>query len=527
VARWAAARPDAVAVRCGADHLTYARLLDRAGRLAGYLRQQGVTAETVVGVCLERTADLVVSLLGILIAGGAYLPLDARQPAQRLAALTAGAGAALVLTETHLRGRLTGCLGELLSLGAARGAIEAAESVTAATVPGDRLAYVIHTSGSTGRPNAVAVSHHNLAGLLQAMAGELRLDDRDTWLAVTPTSFDIAGLELFAPLVTGGQVLVVPGADAVDGRRLADLLSTVDRPVLQATPATWQLLLDSGWHPAERRLRAVVGGETLPPALAQSLSAASGGGWNAYGPTETTIWSTVRRLEPADGTDGPVPIGRPLITTACYVLDERLRPVPVAQAGELYLGGDGVARGYHAAPAATAGRFVADHLGPRPGRRLYRTGDLVRWRADGTLVFLGRADGQVKLRGHRIEPAEIEAQLGQHPGVRRAAVVLHEHRPGDRRLVAYVQPTTGAGGPLDADVLRTHLRARLPEAMVPATVVLLDALPLSPNGKVDRRALPAPPDVPAGGYVAPRGPGGGGCCPDLGTSAGPRPGRRP
>jgi acyl-coenzyme A synthetase/AMP-(fatty) acid ligase len=324
-----------------------------------------------------------------------------------------------------------------------------------------------------------------VARFLAAMRERPGLSAEDVLVAVTTLSFDIAVLELFLPLSVGARVVVAQREEATDGARLGALLEACGATVMQATPSTWRLLEESGWK--GRRLKALSGGEALPRELAALLGERCGEVWNLYGPTETTVWSTAHAV--STGEEGPVPIGRPIAGTRVYVLDARLRPVPTGVPGELFIGGEGVARGYLGRPELTAERFVPDPFSGEPGARLYRTGDRVRWRSDGTLAYEGRTDQQVKLRGHRIEPGEVEGVLCQHPAVREAVVVVREDSPGDRRLVAYVVP----GAPLaPAADLRAFARQHLPEYMVPSAFVTLEALPLTPNGKVDRRALPAP-----------------------------------
>ncbi|MEJ2853298.1 MULTISPECIES: non-ribosomal peptide synthetase [unclassified Saccharothrix] len=472
VRRQAERTPDAVAVSSGGRSLTYRELLAEAERVAGVLQQRGAGPEQVVAVCLPRSCDLVVALLGVLLSGAAYLPLDPDHPPRRREEMVADAGALMVLTE--------------LPVGVAE--YQRPEPF------GERLAYVIYTSGSTGRPKGVEVPHRAVVNLLAAMAEEVGFGPDDVLAAVTSVSFDIAGLELFGPPATGGRCEVVPREVAQDGRALAALLADVGATVLQATPTTWHLLLEAGWQHGEG-LRAIVGGEALPRALADRL--APGRTWNVYGPTETTIWSTTWRL-----VEGVISIGTPLANTQVYVLDDHFRPVPVGLPGELFLGGAGVARGYRGRPSTTAERFVPDHLGGTPGARLYRTGDRVRQRADGSLVFLGRDDGQVKLRGYRIELGEVEARLADHPDVKRAVAVVREDRPGDRRLVGYVE----TDAELRAADLRALVRESLPDYMVPAAVVNLARFPLTTSGKVDRKALPAPSVERGDDYVAPRDP---------------------
>ncbi|MFC7585035.1 amino acid adenylation domain-containing protein [Nonomuraea antimicrobica] len=336
----------------------------------------------------------------------------------------------------------------------------------------DDLAYVIYTSGSTGRPKGVEIEHRSLVNLLLSMRDDLGAGPGVRWLALTSPSFDISALELLLPLVCGGHVVIAGPGEAADAHALVRLAAEHDVTHVQATPSGWQAMLDAGF---DRPVTALVGGEALPPALATALRERTGQLWNVYGPTETTIWSTRDRVD--DGP-GPVTIGRPLGNTRVYVLDERLAPVPVGVWGELFVAGSGVARGYRARPELTAERFPPDPYGV-PGSRMYRTGDRVRWRADGRLEFLGRADGQVKLRGHRIELGEVEAVLESHPAVRRAVAAVV-----DGTLVAYVVGET--------EGLTEHAARSLPAVMVPSTLVRLDELPLTPNGKLDRKALPAP-----------------------------------
>jgi acyl-coenzyme A synthetase/AMP-(fatty) acid ligase/acyl carrier protein len=309
----------------------------------------------------------------------------------------------------------------------------------------------------------------------------------DVLLSVTTLSFDIAGLELFLPLTTGARVVLVSSAVAADGGALLEALQRSGATVMQATPATWRLLLAAGWERMPR-LRALCGGEAVSAELAAQIVARTGAMWNMYGPTETTIWSTVHPIS-ASATGASVPIGRPIANTSVYVLDGRLEPVPVGVPGELYIGGAGVARGYLNLPELTAERFVADPFRPETGGRMYRTGDLVRWRADGNLDYLERVDTQVKIRGYRIELGEIETLLEQDASVRQAVVIVREDVPGDKRLVGYVVPTAAAG--VSVQALKDQLRKTLPAYMVPTLLVTLDHLPLTPNGKVDRKALPS------------------------------------
>jgi amino acid adenylation domain-containing protein len=348
----------------------------------------------------------------------------------------------------------------------------------------DDLAYVIYTSGSTGLPKGVEVHHGAVASFLRAFGRAVPLAAGDVLAAVTTPSFDISVLELLGPLAAGARVEVVGREEAADGAVLARRLAASGATVMQATPSSWRLLLDAGWAPPPG-FRALCGGEALPADLAARLLGGGGALWNLYGPTEATVWSTAAPLAPGQA---PVPVGRPLANTRAYVLDPRGRPLPAGVPGELWLGGAGVARGYRGRPALTAQRFAPDPFSPVPGARMYATGDRARLGADGALYCLGRLDQQVKVRGVRVEPGEVEAALRRHPAVRDAAVVLREPAPGDARLTAYVE----SADPPPAAELRAHLRGWLPEAMLPSVFVPLAALPRTPNGKLDRAALPAP-----------------------------------
>ncbi|HEV2736114.1 MAG TPA: non-ribosomal peptide synthetase, partial [Longimicrobiaceae bacterium] len=360
------------------------------------------------------------------------------------------------------------------------------EDASVVRVRPENLAYVIYTSGSTGRPKGVAVPHRAVVNFLESMRAAPGLAAGDTLLAVTTLAFDIAGLELLLPLTTGARVAIADRETASDGARLREVIAASGATVMQATPATWRMLLEAGWE-GSPGLRVLCGGEALPRELADRLAARCGELWNLYGPTETTIWSTARRVEPGEGA---VPIGTPIANTRVYLLDRGLEPVPPGLAGELYVGGEGVARGYLGRAGLTAGAFVPDPFGGEPGARMYRTGDRARWRADGVLEYLGRTDHQVKLRGFRIELGEVEAALRAQDPVRDAVAVLVERAPGDQLLVGYVVAEGGAA-PTPAE-LRAGLRERLPEHMVPGAFVVLDRLPLTAGGKLDRRALPAP-----------------------------------
>jgi amino acid adenylation domain-containing protein/non-ribosomal peptide synthase protein (TIGR01720 family) len=498
IAARAREHPSAAAVTFEEESLTYGELEAGANRLARHLKRLGVGPEVPVAVCLERSPDLLVALLGVWKAGGAYVPLDPSYPRERQELMLADSGAPVLLTQTSLSSFLTPGAARVVCLDAdvpRTAASEAADPGIGAEA--GRVAYVIYTSGSTGRPKGVQVLHGALANFLDAMQEELALGPGDRLLAVTSLSFDIAGLELFLPLLVGAEVALCSRETAADGVRLRERLESGGIAAMQATPSTWRMLLDAGWQ-GDGRLEILCGGEALDPVLAARLAAAGGGLWNLYGPTETTIWSAFARLD-----SGAVTLGRPLANTEIHLLDSAFQPVPVGVAGGLYIAGEGLARGYLRRADLTAERFLPDPFGERPGARLYATGDVARRLPDGRLDFLGRMDHQVKVRGVRIELGEVEAALLRHTGVKQAVVTPH---PGGGSLVAYLV-AAGEPAPSGAE-LREHLRRHLPESSVPAAFVALEAFPLTPNGKVDRRALPAPdgarPDL--GVWTAPRTP---------------------
>ena len=480
--------PDAIAVTFEAERLTYRQLDERANQLAHRLQKLGVGPDALVAICLERSLEMVVALLGVLKAGGAYVPLDPAYPPERLAYVLRDSEAVVLLTQDSLRERFQSALLKplILCLDSAQEPI-AREGKQAPTsgASSENLAYVIYTSGSTGEPKGVEILRRNVVNLLYAMARELSFAPNDKLLAVTTISFDIAGLELFLPLISGGQVEVTPAAELRDGFALRRRVERSGATVIQATPATWSMTIEGGWA-GDRRLKALCGGEAVTPALAEALMGRCGDVWNVYGPTETTIWSSFDRMR----TGRPITIGRPIANTRFYVVDKHGEPLPVGVPGELLIGGEGLARGYFRRPELTAEKFVASRLGPAPSNRLYKTGDLVRRLADGTVEWLGRLDHQVKIRGFRIELGEIEAALISHPSVREAVVVAREDTPGDKRLIAYLT-ASDRETPQDSE-LRGLLRAKLPEYMAPSAFVHLGRFPLTPNGKVDRKALPRP-----------------------------------
>ncbi len=505
----AARTPDATAVVFGERRLSYAELDAHSNALAHHLQGLGAAPESIIGLCVERSAEMLVGLLGILKAGSAYLPLDPDYPAERLAFMLNDAGSAIVVTQQALLGRLPPDPAQTrttVRLDADWPAI----ALQPRTAPHTGLdprnpAYVIYTSGSTGTPKGVVVTHDALSNFLGAMQLQVPLGPHDKMLAVTTVGFDIAALELYLPLLAGASIAIAARQTVQDTAALARLIEQSGASVMQATPTLWHsVITDAAAVPALTNVAVLTGGEPLPGELAQALRSHARSLTNLYGPTETTIWSAAIALEADElgGHAGP-PIGRPIWNTRAYVLDGGLEPVPAGVAGELYLSGVGLARGYLNRAGLSAERFVADPHGVA-GVRMYRTGDLARWRGDGVLEFLGRADAQLKLRGFRIEPGEIEAALLAQAGVSQAAVVARSEAGSAPRLVGYVVGSSGAA--VDGAALRLALTRRLPDYMVPQAIVVLERLPLTPNGKLDRRALPAPELTSGRGYRAPRSP---------------------
>ena len=479
--------PEAVALVFENESWTYRKLNCRANQLGRYLRGLGVGPDTLVALCVDRSIDMVVALLAILKAGGAYVPMDPEYPKDRLEFMLRDTQAPVLLTQKRITEILSEYPGQCVCLDedSERIACESEENF-AHEATADSLAYVIYTSGSTGTPKGVMIRHGSVCNFLASMAAEPGLCSKDTLLAVTTLSFDIAGLEIYLPLSVGGRIVLASRDVAVDGFRLAAQLSDCGATMMQATPFTWRMLLASGWQ-GGRELKILCGGEALSEDLARQLVPRCASLWNMYGPTETTIWSSIQRVPE---NIGKISLGRPIANTQYYVLDGHLNPVPVGVAGELHIGGAGLARGYLNRPELVSEKFISNPFSKDPMARLYKTGDRVRYLPGGEIEFLGRIDDQVKIRGYRIELGEIEAMLSRHARIQQAVVLAREDIPGDRRLVAYAVATPGFA-PLASD-LRTFLLQELPEYMVPSIFVSLESLPLTANGKLDRKALPAP-----------------------------------
>ncbi len=507
----AASTPDKIAVSAGGESLTYRELDERANLVAAHLSALGVGAGSLVGICTRREVGMLIGLLGILKAGAAYIPIDPDYPPARIAYILADSAVHIIVTESQTREQLSSyslLVTHYLLLDNLAAAPPPQDPAPPRTHP-ENLCYVIHTSGSTGQPKGVQIPHRAAVNFMVSMAGITSLTAADVLVAVTTLSFDIAGLELYLPVTLGATVVIASREQAADGLALARLLETSGATAMQATPATWRMLVDTGWQ-GKPGLKILCGGEALPRDLADALLARGASVLNLYGPTETTIWSASHAV---GAGAGPVPIGKPIGNTQLYILDDDLRLVPVGVSGSLYIGGEGVARGYLGKPGLTAERFVPNPFfepekGQRSGGeeekplltsspfplfpsspRLYKTGDLARWLPSGDVEFLGRADFQVKLRGFRVELEEIELALRAHPAVQGAVVIVREDQEGDQRLTGYVIPVNGAFPVAD---LRAFLGGSLPPYMIPSNFIFLPQFPLTPNGKIDRKALPAP-----------------------------------
>ena len=484
--------PDAIAVTSNGVSLTYAELNGRANAVAQRLLALGAKPDAAVALCMERSVDMLVGLLGIWKAGAAYLPVDLRYPAERVAFILQDAGVSLLITQRRLEANLPQHQAQVLFLDDSK---ESREENPECRSGLDHLAYLIYTSGSTGKPKGVEVLHRGVSNVLDSFQRLLNPGAEDVLVATTTLSFDIHALELFMPLQSGARLVIASDEQAQDPGALMALLETSGATIYQATPVRYRMLLDAGWK-GQAGLQLLCGGEKMSRELADQLLPRCRSLWNVYGPTETTVWSSAARIE---GDGKPITIGEPIANTTFYILSPKLKPVPVGAAGELYIGGEGVARGYLRRAQLTEERFLANPYGPG---RLYRTGDRARYRGDGGIELLGRDDGQVKIRGFRIELGEIEHALEALAEVQRAAVVVHSEGE-EQNIIAYLVPLPGVL--LTPAELRGALLQTLPEYMIPAGFVLLEALPTTPNGKLDRKALPAPGAVgrKTGGSVPP------------------------
>ena len=494
--------PDAVAVVFEDEQLTYRELNQKANQLANYLVSLGIKPEILVGICVERSLEMLISLLAILKAGAAYVPLDPAYPQDRIAYILEDAKISVLLTQQHLMVQLPKHQAKVICLDTEWNSIaQEVQDNLATEVTSNNLAYVIYTSGSTGKPKGVQIQHGAVVNFLTSMRQTPGITERDVLLSVTTITFDIAALELYLPLMVGASVVVVSQEVTSDGVQLLAKIAESGATIMQATPATWRMLLEAGL--SKMSLKILCGGEELPHNLSQQLLERCDSLWNLYGPTETTIWSAVYRVKREDGV---AYVGSAIANTQIYILDKYLNPVPIGIPGELYIAGDGLARSYFNRPELTAEKFIPNPFSSKPGARLYKTGDLAHYLPDGNIKFIGRIDQQVKIRGFRIELGEIEAVLSQHPDVQTAVVLAPEDETGNKRLVTYFVPEKQFTNLKSSD-LRSYLEEKLPHYMVPSTFVILERLPLTPNGKVDRKALPKPDQMQlelAATYVAPR-----------------------
>ncbi len=498
--------PGATAVSFKGKSLTYDELNRRSNQLAHRLQKQGIGTEKLVGIYIERSLDMLVALLGTLKAGGAYLPVDPSMPQDRQGMILKDAEVAIMITHQSLVASLpAGTPVFNFDTDGPGLATESADNLSLGVTP-DHLAYMIYTSGSTGVPKGVELEHRSLVNFLASMKEAPGIVPDDVLLAVTTLSFDIAGLELWLPLVTGARIVLLSRDESSDGFQILRYINDEKATILQAVPATWRMLLETQWA-GSPQLKILCGGESLPRELANRLLAKGGELWNMYGPTETTIWSTVARIQE---DKMPISIGQPIANTQLHILDANLQPVPTGVSGELHIGGLGLARGYHNRAELTAEKFIKDPFSTEPGARLYKTGDLARIRAQGQIEVQGRIDHQVKIRGFRIELGEIEARLSEHPMVGEAVVMAQEGSGGSKQLVAYIVAKPGAATGDShhiAHEIRAQLEKVLPEYMVPSFFEIMAAFPLMPNGKINRKALPKPSAQAVASeqpYVAPR-----------------------
>ncbi|MCW8816478.1 MAG: amino acid adenylation domain-containing protein, partial [Ignavibacteriaceae bacterium] len=490
-----------VAVESGGEKLSYSRLNERTNQVANYLTSIGVKAGDYVGICIDRSVEMLISMLAVLKSGAAYVPMDPIFPAERLEYMIDDAEVKVIITTSQLTDIFSGFNGQriLIDREWEKIKLQGNQSPDIKVRP-DNLAYVIFTSGSTGKPKGVQIGHRSVVNFLLSMQNEPGIRSDDVLLSVTTISFDISVLELFLPLISGARLIIAPRSTTSDGKLLIKALKDSKATIMQGTPSTWKMMIEAGWRSAPD-LKMLCGGEALPIELAKQMLAKGESLWNMYGPTETTVWSAVKKIEPEDDA---VYIGPPIANTQFYILDNELNPVPIGVPGELLIGGEGLARGYLNRPELTDEKFISNPFG-ESGSRLYRTGDLARYKSNGDIEFLGRLDHQVKIRGFRIELGEIENVLSEHTAIKDVAVNAWSDASGDKKLVAYY--ISESGETIQVSDFREFLRHKLPDYMIPSFFVRMDEFPLTPNKKIDRKALPAP-DVSevstAEKYVPPR-----------------------
>ncbi|MDN3546955.1 non-ribosomal peptide synthetase [Mucilaginibacter aquaedulcis] len=485
----ASIQPDTTALLFDGENYSYGEINSRANKLADYLLSTGLKTGELVALCMDRSPEMVICLLAILKSGAAYLPLDPKFPAERLHYMLHDSKASLLLTEQKYGALWQQEEVKVLTTQEIQGGIDAYKATELAIkVTLESLAYVIYTSGSTGKPKGVQISHGALSNFLASMQAEPGITAHDVLLAVTTISFDIAGLEIFLPLISGATLALLPDEIAADPVRLIACLQKIKPTIMQATPTTWQMLLNNGWE-GSASLKTLCGGEALPNELARELVNRTQSVWNMYGPTETTIWSAVLQIDPEQhlAANGYALIGGPIANTQFYILNNAMQPVPIGVAGELYIGGKGLAKGYLGQPELTSGRFIANPFAVSPDDLIYRTGDLAKWAPNGTITFLGRIDQQVKIRGFRIETGEIESVIKEIVDVNEAVVIAGKDNQHNDCLLAFMIMEQGKN--VSSTMIREVLAARLPAYMIPSAFTSLDKLPLTPNGKIDRKAL--------------------------------------
>jgi amino acid adenylation domain-containing protein len=499
----AAQYPDKIALSFHHTTLTYTELNNTANKLAQELLKKGIKTGDIIGIALDRSAELIIALLAVLKTGAAYVPLDPEYPKDRIEFMLDDSGAVMLLTSEKYKGHFASNTMEVLIEEALTSSANYNNNAPTVNVTGQNLAYILYTSGSTGKPKGVQIAHHSLVNLMYSLQKSPGITVADKMLAVATISFDIAGVDIYLPLSAGAEIILADSITAKDGRALLDIVRSEGVTILQATPYTWRMMLEVGWE-EHLPIKVFCGGEAMAKDLAERLIPRSNEVWNMYGPTETTIYSIIKHI--TDAND--ITIGWPVDNTQVYILDEEKNNLTNGEIGEIFIGGVGIAWGYLNRPELTAERFIDNPF--TAGEKIYRTGDLAKLKPDGDIIYLGRIDHQVKVRGYRIELGEIEHNLGKQQGIKQAVVIAREDTPGIPRLVAYVVLESGATGIPEKSILDEWDKALfevLPEYMMPDDYVLMDVIPSTPNGKIDRKALPKPDYSHInreGEYVAPR-----------------------
>jgi len=497
--------PGTIAIRDENKAITYSELNAKANKLARYLHDSGAVEESLVSICMERSTDILVALLAVLKAGCTYIPLDPIYPKDRLALILEDGNPVLMITEKNLLESIPESNAKNIFIEDYDAYSKYSGENTNFLVTPNTIAYLIYTSGSTGKPKGVQLEHFSFVNFICSMAKQPGITSADVILAVTTISFDIAGLEMFLPILNGASIFVASQETSMNPDLLIQRIEDSKATILQATPVTFRMLNSAEWV-GSKRLKILCGGEAMPKELAYDLISKCGELWNMYGPTETTVWSTVEKVE-VDENDkiGYINLGKPIDNTFIYVLNTEFQPVPIGYPGELFIGGDGLARGYFNLPAMTQEKFLPDPFSDQPGARMYRTGDLVQQTENGKLEFLNRVDSQVKIRGFRIELGEIESAISQFSTIKNNVVIVREDNPGDKKLVAYI--IKGEAEDIDISELRVFLKTKIPDYMVPSAFVFIEQFPLTPNGKIDRKVLPSPIDSApqqSKSYIAPQ-----------------------